>query len=196
MRRKASLPFALTALILTSWAPAAAQQVVGVEHGGIKLYVWEKYVGSQSGKKVVVLAHGSATAGKESFDLQVPGKPSFRQGLRELGYVEGQNITLEFPSVEVVRRSGLTSIDKSGKIIWRKRHDSNYGSKIFFHHGRSDFSHYCLAPCTSDSLWVGGSNWRFEGANVGKLDRACDFCLPIIRRFEPRQEDVRRSEVK
>ena len=66
---------------LTSWAPAAAQQVVGVEHwvehGGIKLYVWEKYVGSSSGKKVIVLAHGSATAGKESFDLQTAGKPSY-----------------------------------------------------------------------------------------------------------------------
>jgi len=48
-----------------------------VEHGGVKLYVWEKYMGSPSGKKVVVLAHGSATAGKESFDLQVHGKPSY-----------------------------------------------------------------------------------------------------------------------
>lgn len=81
MRPRAVLPFILTALILTLFTPSAAQQVVGVEHwvehGGIKLYVWEKYVGSSSGKKVVVLAHGSATAGKESFDLQVHGKPSY-----------------------------------------------------------------------------------------------------------------------
>jgi pimeloyl-ACP methyl ester carboxylesterase len=73
--------FALTGLILASLTPAAAQEVVGVEHWvehrAIKLYVWEKYVSGPSGKKVVVLAHGSATAGKESFDLQVPGKPSY-----------------------------------------------------------------------------------------------------------------------
>jgi len=34
-------------------------------------------VGSPAGKGLIVLAHGSATAGKESFDLQVPGKPSY-----------------------------------------------------------------------------------------------------------------------
>jgi pimeloyl-ACP methyl ester carboxylesterase len=59
----------------------AAQEVSGaehwVEHAGLKLYVWEKYVGSPTGKPVVILAHGSATAGRESFDLQVPGKPSY-----------------------------------------------------------------------------------------------------------------------
>jgi len=81
MRQGALLGFALTVCLLGSSTPSTAQEVVGaehwVEHGGIKLYVWEKYVGSPSGKKVVVLAHGSATAGKESFDLQVPGKPSY-----------------------------------------------------------------------------------------------------------------------
>jgi pimeloyl-ACP methyl ester carboxylesterase len=53
----------------------------GVEHwvnnGTIKLYVWEKYVETTKDKPVVVLCHGSATAGKESFDLQVPGKPTY-----------------------------------------------------------------------------------------------------------------------
>ncbi len=81
MRPGALLGLALTVHVLTSFTPSAAQGVVGVEHwvehGGIKLYLWEKYVGSPLGKKVVVLAHGSATAGKESFDLQVPGKPSY-----------------------------------------------------------------------------------------------------------------------
>ena len=81
MKPGALLGLALSILILTSFTPSVAQDVVGVEHwvehGGIKLYVWEKYVGSPSGKKVVVLAHGSATAGKESFDLGVPGKPSY-----------------------------------------------------------------------------------------------------------------------
>src|SRR5712691_10308098 len=81
MQPNAALPFALAALILASPGPAAAQQVAGVEHwvehGGIKLYVWEKYAGTPAGKKVVVLAHGSATAGKESFDLPVSGKPAY-----------------------------------------------------------------------------------------------------------------------
>jgi pimeloyl-ACP methyl ester carboxylesterase len=67
--------------VLASVTPVAAQEVSGVEHwvehAGLKLYVWEKYVGSPTGKPVVVLAHGSATAGRESFDLQVPGKPSY-----------------------------------------------------------------------------------------------------------------------
>jgi pimeloyl-ACP methyl ester carboxylesterase len=59
----------------------ASAEITGVEHwvdnNGIKIYVWEKYQGEPSGKPVVVLAHGSATAGRESFDLQVPGKPSY-----------------------------------------------------------------------------------------------------------------------
>lgn len=48
-----------------------------VEHGGMRLHVWEKFAGAAAGKPVVVLAHGSATAGRESFDLQVPGRPSY-----------------------------------------------------------------------------------------------------------------------
>ena len=71
----------MTLYILASVTLLAAQEVSGVEHriehGELKLYVWEKYVGSPAGKPVVVLAHGSATAGRESFDLQVTGKPSY-----------------------------------------------------------------------------------------------------------------------
>ena len=78
MKRGAVLGLFAVLCFLASFASAVAQQVTGVEHwvnnDGVKLYVWEKYEGSPSGKKVVVLAHGSATAGKESFDLQVPGK--------------------------------------------------------------------------------------------------------------------------
>lgn len=65
-------------------APVLAQSfndaaVNGVEHwvqnGDTKIYLWEKYTGSPEHKPVVVLAHGSATAGKESFDLQVHSNP-------------------------------------------------------------------------------------------------------------------------
>ena len=78
----------------------AAQEVSGVghwvEHAGLKLHVWEKYLGSPAGKPVVVLAHGSTTAGRESFDPQVPGKPSYsltdvlaREGLMSLLWISG-----------------------------------------------------------------------------------------------------------
>ena len=81
MRPKAIVGYAVTVSILASVTLLAAQEVSGVEHwvehAGLKLYVWEKSLGSPAGKPVVVLAHGSATAGRESFDLQVPGKPSY-----------------------------------------------------------------------------------------------------------------------
>jgi pimeloyl-ACP methyl ester carboxylesterase len=48
-----------------------------VLHEGLRLFVWEKFAGSPQGKPVLVLAHGSATAGRESFDLQVPGHPGY-----------------------------------------------------------------------------------------------------------------------
>lgn len=48
-----------------------------VEHDGVRIYVWEKVLGDAAGRAVVVLAHGSSTAGRESFDLQVPHKPTY-----------------------------------------------------------------------------------------------------------------------
>jgi pimeloyl-ACP methyl ester carboxylesterase len=48
-----------------------------VLHEDLRLFVWEKYTGSPQGKPVLVLAHGSATAGRESFDLKVPGHPEY-----------------------------------------------------------------------------------------------------------------------
>lgn len=81
MRPIASVVTVAMLYVLSSLTPLAAQPVSGAEHGvenaGIKLYVWEKYLGNPGGKPVVILAHGSATAGRESFDLQVPGKPSY-----------------------------------------------------------------------------------------------------------------------
>ena len=67
------------ALVVSS--PAAAQPVTGVEHwvehANLRLQIWEKFVDTAAGKPVVVLAHGSGVGGRESFDLQVPGKPSY-----------------------------------------------------------------------------------------------------------------------
>jgi pimeloyl-ACP methyl ester carboxylesterase len=81
MKPAALLGSVIGLCILASSAALADQEVTGeehwVEHDGIEIYVWEKYVDSPTDKPVVVLAHGSATAGRESFDLQVPGKPSY-----------------------------------------------------------------------------------------------------------------------
>src|SRR3989304_4136112 len=73
----------------------------GVEHDRIRLYVWEKYVGSPSGKPVVVLAHGSATAGRESFDLQVPGKPSYSL----MDFLAGEGFDVFAPDIRGFGRS-------------------------------------------------------------------------------------------
>src|SRR5919108_5536689 len=81
MRPSAVMRCAVLLAVLASVTPVVAQEVNGVEHwveqAGLKLYVWEKYIGSPTSKPVVILAHGSATAGRESFDLQVPGQPSY-----------------------------------------------------------------------------------------------------------------------
>ncbi len=55
--------------------------VQGTQHWlvleGLRLFLWEKYQGGPQGKPVIVLAHGSATAGRETFDLKVPGHPEY-----------------------------------------------------------------------------------------------------------------------
>ena len=59
--------------------PAQSEPLKGVEHfvqaGEIKIRIWEKSEGDAAGKPVIVLAHGSASSGQESFDLQVPDQP-------------------------------------------------------------------------------------------------------------------------
>src|SRR5215831_3283288 len=81
MRSRAVMRCTVLLAVLAAVTPVVAQEVSGVEHwveqAGLKLSVWEKYLGSPTGKPVVILAHGSATAGRESFDLQVPGQPSY-----------------------------------------------------------------------------------------------------------------------
>ncbi len=63
----------------TSTAPT----VIGVEHwtakrtqdGDVRLFLWEKYVGSPAGKPAVLFVHGSSMASQPTFDLVVPGRP-------------------------------------------------------------------------------------------------------------------------
>jgi pimeloyl-ACP methyl ester carboxylesterase len=53
--------------------------VTGVEHwthkGGVRLFLWEKFVGSPDGKPALLFVHGSSMASQPTFDLCVPGRP-------------------------------------------------------------------------------------------------------------------------
>lgn len=53
--------------------------VSGIEHwthkGEVRLFLWEKYVGSPEGKPAVLFVHGSSMASQPTFDLTVPGRP-------------------------------------------------------------------------------------------------------------------------
>ena len=55
------------------------QTVTGVEHwtrkGDVRLFLWEKFVGSPDGKPAVLFVHGSSMASQPTFDLSVPGRP-------------------------------------------------------------------------------------------------------------------------
>jgi pimeloyl-ACP methyl ester carboxylesterase len=54
-------------------------EVTGVEHwthkGDVRLFIWEKFVGSPQGKPAVLFVHGSSMASQPTFDLRVPGRP-------------------------------------------------------------------------------------------------------------------------
>ena len=58
---------------------AAQAPVSGVEHwtnkGDVRLFLWEKFVGSPEGKPAVLFVHGSSMASQPTFDLTVPGRP-------------------------------------------------------------------------------------------------------------------------
>ena len=60
-------------------ATAIDDVVQGVEHeaskNGIRLFLWEKFVGSPAGKPVLLFVHGSSMASQPTFDLAVPGRP-------------------------------------------------------------------------------------------------------------------------
>jgi len=59
-------------------ARAADAAVTGVEHwtrkGDVRLFLWEKYVGTPQRKPAVLFVHGSSMASQPTFDLTVPGR--------------------------------------------------------------------------------------------------------------------------
>ena len=58
---------------------STAAPVTGVEHwtrkGDVRLFLWEKFVGTPDGKPAVLFVHGSSMASQPTFDLTVPGRP-------------------------------------------------------------------------------------------------------------------------
>ncbi|APV50448.1 alpha/beta hydrolase [Betaproteobacteria bacterium GR16-43] len=67
--------------------------VIGKEHwtqkGDVRLFLWEKFVGSPDGKPAVLFVHGSSMASQPTFDLTVPGRPhsSVMDWFAERGFV-------------------------------------------------------------------------------------------------------------
>ncbi len=53
--------------------------VNGIEHwtskGEVRLFLWQKFMGSPLGKPCVLFVHGSSMASQPTFDLSVPGRP-------------------------------------------------------------------------------------------------------------------------
>jgi pimeloyl-ACP methyl ester carboxylesterase len=43
--------------------------------GDVRLFLWEKFVGTPDGKPAVLFVHGSSMASTPTFDLNVPGRP-------------------------------------------------------------------------------------------------------------------------
>jgi pimeloyl-ACP methyl ester carboxylesterase len=64
---------------LAAPSSAAHADVRGVEHwtakGDVRLFLWEKFVGSPEGKPALLFVHGSSMASQPTFDLTVPGRP-------------------------------------------------------------------------------------------------------------------------
>ena len=59
--------------------PTGDELVEGVAHWThkeqVRLFLWEKFVGSQEGKPLLLFVHGSSMASQPTFDLTVPGRP-------------------------------------------------------------------------------------------------------------------------
>ncbi|MCP4687454.1 MAG: alpha/beta hydrolase [Desulfobacterales bacterium] len=88
-----------------------------VPHDGMRLHVWEKYRGEAGGKPIVVLAHGSATGGRESFDLQAPGRPTCSL----MDFLAGEGFDVFAPDIRGFGRSTrpggpVTTRDAAGDL--------------------------------------------------------------------------------
>ena len=64
---------------MSSQQASSDAAVTGIEHwtqkGDVRLFLWEKFVGSPDNKPAVLFVHGSSMASQPTFDLTVPGRP-------------------------------------------------------------------------------------------------------------------------
>jgi pimeloyl-ACP methyl ester carboxylesterase len=64
---------------MTAVEAAYTGRVTGAEHwahkGEVRLFLWEKFLGTPAGKPAVLFVHGSSMASQPTFDLTVPGRP-------------------------------------------------------------------------------------------------------------------------
>ena len=64
---------------MTAVEAAYTGRVTGAEHwthkGEVRLFLWEKFLGTPEGKPAVLFVHGSSMASQPTFDLTVPGRP-------------------------------------------------------------------------------------------------------------------------
>ena len=80
--------------------------------GDVRLFLWEKFVGSPDGKPAVLFVHGSSMASQPTFDLTVPG----RAGLLGDGLVRPPRLRL------LVRRHGrLRTLRQDARHLLRHR---------------------------------------------------------------------------
>ncbi|HUF21620.1 MAG TPA: alpha/beta fold hydrolase [Burkholderiales bacterium] len=175
--------------LLASVAPLAAQEVSGVEHrveyAGVTLYVWEKFVGTPTGKPVVVLAHGSGTAGRESFDLQVPGQPSYSL-------------------MDFLAREGFDVFALDVRGFGRSTRPDGHMTTREASQDLDAVVDYVLALRGRDKVHLLGWSWGTQYCGIfimaypGKVDRYVSYAQmhvdsPDIARRRPRLDDFRKS---
>ncbi|OIQ95956.1 alpha/beta hydrolase family protein [mine drainage metagenome] len=120
----------------THWAPDG--QVTGIEHwadkGGIRLFLWEKFVGSPDDKPAVLFVHGSSMASQPTFDLTVPGRPdsSVMDWFARRGFVcwcvdmEGYGHSDKDRDISFDIANGADDLASATDYIMRRRGISNF----------------------------------------------------------------------
>jgi pimeloyl-ACP methyl ester carboxylesterase len=179
----------LALALLASVAPLSAQEVSGVEHwvehAGVRLYVWEKFVGTPAGVPIVVLAHGSGTAGRESFDLQVPGQPSYSL-------------------MDFLAREGFDVFALDVRGFGRSTRPDGHMTTREASQDLNAVVDYVLSLRSREKVHLLGWSWgtqyggMFIMAHPGKVDRYVSYAQmhvdsPDIARRRPRLEDFRKS---
>ncbi|HVE50817.1 MAG TPA: alpha/beta hydrolase [Casimicrobiaceae bacterium] len=107
--------------------------VAGVEHwtkkGDVRLFMWEKVVGSSNGKPTILFVHGSSMASQPTFDLAVPGRPdsSVMDWFAQRGFacwsvdMEGYGRSDKHRDITCDIANGAADLDAATSYIMRER---------------------------------------------------------------------------